>query len=92
MKYENISVSIMSTLGIAVSLADFKTYLDIILIIISILNITIIFIIRMIKYSKDGKIDEHEKQDLINDIQTLQNTINHFEEKLKDSEEETNAK
>ena len=88
MKYENVSVSIMSTLGIAVSLADFKTILDIILIIISILNVLIIITIKVVRYLKnDGKLSESEQKDLVNDIHTLQNSINQFEEKMNHDEE-----
>lgn len=95
MKYEEISVAVLSTFGITISLAEFKTILDIILLIVSILNLVIILIFKLRKYLKDGKLTEEEKADLINDITKLQNTAKQFNEKLnqkenKEIEEKTN--
>jgi len=86
MKYEEISVAILSTFGITISLAEFKTILDIILLIVSILNLLIILILKLRKYLKDGKLTEEEKADLINDITKLQNTAKQFNEKLNKEE------
>lgn len=88
MKYEEISTAILSTFGITISLAEFKTILDIILLIVSILNLLIILFFKLRKYLKDGKLTEEEKADLINDITKLQNTAKQFNEKLNKENKE----
>ena len=88
MKYEEISVAILSTFGITISLAEFKTILDIILLIVSILNLLIILFFKLRRYLKDGKLTEEEKADLINDITKLQNTAKQFNEKLNKENKE----
>lgn len=86
MKYEEISTAILSTFGITISLAEFKTILDIILLIVSILNLLIILFFKLRRYLKDGKLTEEEKADLIKDIKTIQNTAEQFNEKLNQKE------
>ena len=92
MKYEEISVAILSTFGITISLAEFKTILDIILLIVSILNLLIILFFKLRKYLKDGKLTEEEKADLIKDIKTIQNTAKQFNEKLNKENKEIEEK
>lgn len=55
---------ILSTICASISLVDFKTILDIILISISILNIAIVLIIKLYRYLKDGKLTKEEIDDL----------------------------
>lgn len=74
MQEDKINV-ILSTLGVSVSLMDFKTILDIVLLVISILNIIVMIIIKLCRYLKDKKLDNDEIDDLQNDFNDLKNII-----------------
>lgn len=79
---EKISICLSSVIG-TISLVDFKTILDIILLVISILNIVIVIIIKVWRYLGDKQLDKNEKADLMQDITKLKNNIN----ALKEAEE-----
>lgn len=66
---------ILSTLGVSVSLMDFKTILDIVLLAISILNIIVMIIIKLCRYLKDKKLDNDEVEDLQHDFNDLKDII-----------------
>lgn len=66
---------ILSTICASVSLVDFKSILDIVLISISILNILIVLIIKLFRYLKDGKLTEDEIKDIEATTNELNNTI-----------------
>lgn len=66
---------ILSTLGVSVSLMDFKTILDIVLLAISILNIVVMIIIKLCRYLKDKKLDNEEVEDLQHDFNDLKDII-----------------
>ena len=72
---DEISTYSLSALGLSVSIVDFRNWLDIILIILSIVNILIIIFFKVKKYLKDKKIDDNEKEDLLNEISNLKDTI-----------------
>ena len=67
---------ILSTICASVSLVDFKTILDIVLLSISILNILIVLVIKLYRYLKDGKLTEDEIKDIEETSNELKNTIN----------------
>ena len=71
----------LSGLGLSVSIMDFKNWLDIVLIVLSIVNILIIIFFKLRKYLQDKKLDDVEKEDLLNEIKELEKEIN----KLKDT-------
>lgn len=72
----------LSTIFASISLVDFKTILDIVLISLSIVNILVIIVIKVVRYYKnDGKIDEEEKEDLKQDFGKLKNKIKEGEDK-----------
>lgn len=72
----------LSTIFASISLVDFKTILDIILILLSIVNILVIIIIKFVRYYKnDGKIDKEELEDITQDVDKLKNKIKEGEEK-----------
>lgn len=78
---EKISI-VLSTVFASISLVDFKTILDIILISLSIVNIFVIIICKVVRYYKnDGKLDEEEKEDLKQDFDKLKNKIKEGEDK-----------
>lgn len=73
---------ILSTVFASVSLVDFKTILDIILISLSIVNIFVIIVIKIVRYYKnDGKLDEEEKEDLKQEFGKIKNKIKEGEDK-----------
>jgi len=74
MNEEKASV-ILSTFCASVSLVDFKTILDIILIVISILNIVIVLIIKLYRYLKDGKLTDEEIKDLKETSEEIENKL-----------------
>ena len=74
MKEEDISI-LMSTFFASISIVDFKTVLDITLLVLSILNILIVILIKFKRYIKDKKLDENEIEDLNNDLKNLNDTI-----------------
>lgn len=74
MQEEKISL-VLSTVFASVSLVDFKTILDIILLIASIINIIIIIVIKLVRYLKDKKLSDEELQDLQNDFNKLNDKI-----------------
>lgn len=74
MQEDKINV-ILSTLGVSVSLMDFKTILDIVLLAISILNIIVMIIIKLCRYLKDKKLDNDEVEDLQHDFNDLKDII-----------------
>lgn len=76
---EKIQVSFSMVAG-SVSLIDFKTILDIILIVLSILNVLLILFFKLKDYLKDGKLDKAEKEDLKQDVNTLKKLIKKGEE------------
>lgn len=72
----------LSTIFASISLVDFKTILDIILISLSIVNILVIIVIKVVRYYKnDGKIDKEELEDITQDVDKLKNKIKEGEEK-----------
>lgn len=72
----------LSTIFASISLVDFKTILDIVLISLSIVNILVIIIIKVVRYYKnDGKIDKEELEDISQDVNKLKNKIKEGEEK-----------
>ena len=72
----------LSTIFASISLVDFKTILDIILISLSIVNILVVIIIKVVKYYKnDGKIDKEELEDITHDVDKLKNKIKEGEDK-----------
>lgn len=75
MNIEDKITLFMSTTFASISLVDFKTLLDIILIVISILNLAFIIICKIIRYMKDGKLTKEEKEDILNDFNTLNDKI-----------------
>lgn len=83
---EKISICLSSVIG-AISLVDFKTILDIILIIISILNITIVIIIKVWRYLGDKQLDDNEKADLLEDFDTLKDNIKSLNNNAKGMQE-----
>ena len=82
MQEEKLNVA-LSTFCATVSLVDFKTILDIILLVISILNILVMIIIKLIRYLKDKKLTPEEKADLLKDINTLNKKIKEGEENAR---------
>ena len=80
MNKEDISTSILSGLGLTVSITDFKNWLDIVLIALSIINILIIMFFKFRKYVSDKKLDEDELKDLEDDFRKLNNKIKELEE------------
>lgn len=79
MKTEDITTGFLSAMGLTISLSDFRNWLDIVLIILSIINILIVLLIKLRKYLKDGRLDENERKDISDDIQSIHDEI----EKLK---------
>ena len=79
MREENVSI-LTSTIFASISLVDFKTILDIVLIVLSIINIMIVILIKFIRYTKDKNLDDNEKADLKNDFKKLNEK---FEEGVK---------
>ena len=79
MQEEKVNVA-LSAICASVSLMDFKTILDIVLLVVSILNITIMIIIKLVRYLKDKKLTPEEKADLNNDFNTLNDLIKKGEE------------
>lgn len=79
---EKISI-MFSTIAGSFSLVDFKTILDIILIILSILNILIILMFKLKAYLKDKKLDKDELKDLSNDFKSLKEKIEEGEDLCK---------
>lgn len=79
MQEEKVNVA-LSAICASVSLMDFKTILDIVLLVVSILNITIMIIIKLVRYLKDKKLTPEEKADLQNDFNTLNDLIKKGEE------------
>ena len=74
MHEEDISI-LTSTIFASISLVDFKTILDIALLILSIINIVIVIVIKFIRYMKDKKLDNDEIEDLNNEFKKLHDTI-----------------
>lgn len=89
--YDTISTSILSTLGISVSLQDLQNILSIILLIVSILNILIIYIGKLIvkikKANEDGTISNDEIEDITN---TASEGTQKIIEKIEESEDKSN--
>lgn len=79
MQEEKVNVA-LSAICASVSLMDFKTILDIVLLVVSILNISIMIIIKLVRYLKDKKLTPEEKADLHNDFNTLNDLIKKGEE------------
>lgn len=74
MKEEEMSI-LTSTIFASISLVDFKTILDIALLVLSIINILIVILIKLKRYLKDKKLDKNEIDDLNNDLKNLHDTI-----------------
>lgn len=74
MKEEEMSI-LTSTIFASISLVDFKTILDIALLVLSIINILIVILIKLKRYLKDKKLDKNEIEDLNNDLKNLHDTI-----------------
>ena len=76
---EKISICFSTICG-RVSLIDFKTMLDIILICLSILNLLLILAFKFKNYLKDKKLDAKEIEDISNDFEKLKNLVEEGEE------------
>lgn len=74
MKEEEMSI-LTSTIFASISLVDFKTILDIALLVLSIINILIVILIKLKRYLKDKKLDKNEIDDLNNDFKNLHDRI-----------------
>ena len=74
MQEDKISIA-FSAIFASISLIDFKTILDIVLLISSIINIIIVIVIKLIRYLKDKKLDDNELEDLQNDFNKLNDKI-----------------
>ena len=74
MKEEEMSI-LTSTIFASISLVDFKTILDIALLVLSIINILIVILIKLKRYLKDKKLDKNEIDDLNNVLKNLHDTI-----------------
>lgn len=74
MKEEEMSI-LTSTIFASISLVDFKTILDIALLVLSIINILIVILIKLKRYLKDKKLDKNEIDDLNNEFKNLHDTI-----------------
>lgn len=74
MQEDKISIA-FSAIFASISLIDFKTILDIVLLIASIINIIIVIVIKLIRYLKDKKLDDNELEDLQNDFNKLNDKI-----------------
>ena len=73
---EKISLCVSSAIG-TISLVDFKTILDIILLVISIINIVIVICIKVWRYlSNDKQLDKDERADIMQDVNSLKDNIN----------------
>ena len=72
---EDMTTYVLSGLGLTISLADFRNWLDIILIVLSIINVLIIIFVKLHRYLKDKKLTSDEKEDLLSEISTLKREI-----------------
>lgn len=66
---------VIITSGIGVSLVDIQNILSIILLCFNILWIIAKVIIKLIKYYRDGVLDDKEAEDIQNDIDSLDDKI-----------------
>ena len=83
---EKISLCVSSVIG-TISLVDFKTILDIVLLVISIINIIIVICIKVWRYlGNDKQLDDSEKADIMQDMNALKSNINTLENKMKGEE------
>lgn len=84
---EKISLCVSSVIG-TISLVDFKTILDIVLLVISIINIIIVICIKVWRYlGNDKQLDKNEKADIKQDMNALKSNINTLENKMKGEKE-----
>ena len=73
------SVSDMGCFGsLVLSVQDFESYLNIVLIVISILILSVNFFLRFYDRAKDGKLTKQEIKDTIDDAEKLKNDINNL--------------
>jgi hypothetical protein len=73
------------------SLVDFKTALDIALLILSIVNLLIILISKIIMYFKnDGKIDKQEFEEIKNDATEIAQKVKEGEEACRKIKKKSN--
>lgn len=79
----------LSTLTASISLVDFKTILDIVLIILSIVNLLVIIGVKIVKGIKEKKFNY---DDILSDAQKLNNEIKELRQKLKEKEGEESAR
>lgn len=79
----------LSTLSAGISLVDFKTILDIVLIILSIVNLLVIIGVKIVKGIKEKKLNYN---DTLSDAQKLNDEIKELRQKLKEKEGEENAR
>ena len=66
---------IIITSGIGVSLVDIQNILSVILLCFNILWIIVKVLIKLIKYYRDGKLDDAEAADIQNDIDSLDDKL-----------------
>ena len=70
------SVSDMGCFGsLVLSVQDFESYLNIVLIVISILILSVNFFLRFYDRAKDGKLTKQEIKETIDDLQDAKNKI-----------------
>lgn len=79
----------LSTLTASISLVDFKTILDIVLIILSIVNLLVIIGVKIVKGIKEKKLDYN---DTLSDAKKLNDEIKELRQKLKEKEGEESAR
>lgn len=64
--------AVLISLGISLSISDIHQILSIILIVFNLVWLALKFIIKFFKYySNDGKLDQEEKEDLLNDVDEI---------------------
>lgn len=66
---------VIITSGIGISLVDIQNILSIVLLCFNILWIIVKVIIKLIKYYRDGKLDDIEAADIQHDIDTLDDKL-----------------
>lgn len=78
----------LSSIGLTITITDFRNWLDVILIILSIVNIVIILIFKIRHYLKDKQLDDNEISDLIIEKEKLIEEINKLKDKIGDGKSE----
>lgn len=89
MKYFNFTDAVDGGLilfGLTISLQDIQSILSIIIIIIDIVWILFKFIIKFFTFIKDGKLDEDEIYQLLDDGKELKEKLDNIQKENKDKE------